>query len=160
VRPLRREELAFLARFALLFGAPYLALHLVDVTPLAANIAHAQVAALSLAGVPAFADGPLLYVAGSPAVYQIVADCTGLVMVILLFALLWATPIDPRARLPALLAFAPFLLAFNLVRLAATLLVGAWHGPAALEAAHVALWFVDSGVVLALWARVAGVRLI
>jgi len=96
---------------------------------------------------------------GGKSGFEIIADCTGLVMVVLLFALLYST--ESKADKPRELAFyAPFLLAFNLVRLFATLLAHYHLGEAGFEAVHAALWFVDSGVVLWCWSRATGVRLL
>lgn len=155
---LKKSELEFLGRFFLLFFIPYILLHVADVSPLSSAIAGVESSALSAAGFPASSSGSLLFVGES--VYEIVPDCTGLVMVILLFALLYSTPLDSNRRLRGLLVFTPLLLAFNLARLAVTLLTGAWFGPTALEGAHVLLWFVDSAVVLLAWGRAAGVKLI
>ncbi|MEW5955285.1 MAG: archaeosortase/exosortase family protein [Candidatus Micrarchaeota archaeon] len=150
-------ERAFLAKFLVLFFVPFTALHFVDASLLNAAVASSEHAALSFLGYDAAASGSDLFVDGTH--FRIVVDCTGLVLVLLLFALLFATPLKNAVRLRALAVFAPFLLFFNLLRLLLTLSVGAVLGQAALEAVHVLLWFVDSAVVFFIWMQVVGVRL-
>ncbi|MBU1198047.1 archaeosortase/exosortase family protein [Candidatus Micrarchaeota archaeon] len=83
-------------------------------------------------------------------VVHIVAECSGFVMVILLAALLWSTPIPERKRWKALVLLTPFLLLFNLARLWLTILVFFYVFPY-FEIVHVSLWFIDSALVLGLW---------
>jgi len=101
-------------------------------------------------------NASLLFVEGVP--FEIVADCTGLMMVFLLLALLWATPVDENRRLRAFLVWTPFLLGLNLLRMFITLFVGV-SAPQLMDAAHVALWFVDSGAVVLIWMHEAEVIL-
>jgi exosortase/archaeosortase family protein len=53
--------------------------------------------------------------------------------------------------------YAPFLLAFNVLRVAFTIAVGISYGEAAMDAVHMALWVFDSLLVLCLWTRAAGI---
>lgn len=157
---LQRASLRFLAVFALTFGVPYIVMQRVDLSIMTGWIAAFESWVLRSFSIPAFSVDSLIFIANSSAVYQIVAECTGLVMVILLFALLYSTPLDSRRRLRSLALYIPLLLAFNLLRLAVTFLAGSLVGPSALEPTHVALWFVDSGVVLAVWSESAQIRLL
>ncbi|MCX6767450.1 MAG: exosortase/archaeosortase family protein [Candidatus Micrarchaeota archaeon] len=152
---LARHEWVFFLKFAALFAIPYFFIHFVDLGPLTASIAGAESVFLSAAGTPARAVGSTVLAAGRE--FEIVADCTGLVMIIMLAALLWSTPVRRERRWLFLAAGAPFLFVFNLLRLFFTLWVGAALGGLAGEAVHVALWFVDAAVVIALWAKAAEV---
>jgi len=151
------RERDFLAKFLVFFFLPFAALHFVDASVLTVAVAHAEKILLSLLGYSATAIGDDLFVDGAH--FKIVVDCTGLVLVLLLAALLFATPLKNEKRLQALALFTPFLLAFNLLRLLLTLTVGAVLGQPALEATHMLMWFVDSAVVFFIWMRVARVSL-
>ena len=154
---LARHEWVFLAKFAAFFSVPYALLHVLDLRLLTQPIASFESAFFNAAGVPSSAAASIIFAAGRE--FEIIPDCTGLVMVILLFALLWSTPIEEKRRRPFFAAGSIFLLAFNLARLFFTLWAGVAWGNAALEAVHVALWFVDSAVVLAVWAVAAEPRI-
>ncbi|MFH1199710.1 MAG: archaeosortase/exosortase family protein [Candidatus Micrarchaeota archaeon] len=145
---LSKKEKAFLAKFLALFALLFSMVWLFDLPPLNAALAFAEGELLSHAGVPAIVGGNIIAVGGLSA--RIVNECSGLVMVALLVALLYSHDIPRKSRLRALAVFVPFLLAFNALRLFATLYVffaaNAWF-----DAVHVALWLVDSAVVLACW---------
>jgi len=149
-------ERGFLARFLFFFFIPFAVIHLVDASFLNAAVASVEQVLLSFLGYDVVAAGPDLLVDGTP--FRIVVDCTGLVLVLLLFALLFSTPLKNSVRVRAIIVFTPFLLFFNALRLLLTLSVGAVLGQAVLEVVHVLLWFVDSAVVFFIWMQVAGVR--
>ena len=88
------------------------------------------------------------------AAFDIVVDCTGLTMVIMFLSLVYAT----KTKIPPekVLGYAAFFFVFNLFRLAFTLAIGANYGQGALDLVHPLLWFVDSGVVFACWAKEYG----
>lgn len=151
------RERDFLAKFLIIFFLPFAALHFIDASLLTTAVAYAEKILLSLLGYAAASIGDDLFVDGTH--FKIVVDCTGLVLVLLLAALLFATPLKNEKRLRVLLIFTPFLLTFNLLRLLLTLSVGAVLGQPALEATHVLMWFVDSAVVFFIWMRVARVSL-
>ncbi|HII39105.1 TPA: archaeosortase/exosortase family protein [Candidatus Micrarchaeota archaeon] len=145
------EGKAFLARFIPLFFLPFALIHLIDLTAVAQAVATAEQTLLNSLGYQTALQGTLLSVDGTA--FKIAADCTGLVSIIMLSALLWSTPLKEEKRLRTLAIFAPFLLAFNILRLLLTLTTGTVFGPIALEIIHALLWFVDAGVVLFIWAN-------
>lgn len=152
-------ERGFVLRLVYSFFAAYALLFLIDcLTPvflsLKVFVASAETLLLSSAGIAAQQYGAVV-VAGSWA-FKIVLECTGLVLVALLFSLLYASKLPARKIATRLLLCLPFLLAFNLARLFATLYVAILYGNAAFEAIHLLLWLADSFVVLALWALVVG----
>lgn len=136
----------FLLKFSLLFGLPYLALNIIPLKPLLETIAFLEALMLNQTGIAAQASGVI--VSTSTQVFQIVPSCSGFVMIILSFALLYSTPVNKPFRY--LIVFSPALFAFNLLRLYAVLAVGtSW--PQLMEPLHCYLWFVDAGLVLFLW---------
>ena len=145
-------EKRFLARFFVIFFSLFAAIHFVDLSFLSRAVAQVEFHLLSLAGVHAVLQGELLVAGSTP--FLFVVDCTGLVMVVLFAALLHSNELESRRRVRALLLYSPLLLAFNLVRLFATLIVGAF-APPLFWAVHALLWFVDSGVVLLAWHKAA-----
>jgi len=147
----------FLASFLVLFFVPFALIHVVPMGFANEAVAGSEEFLLSTLGYQVEQSGSLLRI-GAESYFDIIADCTGAVMVILFFALLYSTPCDCN-RLRALAIYSPLLLGFNLLRLLVTLLTHYHYGLAAFDLAHVALWFVDSGVVLACWSHATGVKL-
>ncbi|MBI4360544.1 exosortase/archaeosortase family protein [Candidatus Micrarchaeota archaeon] len=137
----------FFPRFAAFFGAPYLLLHVLPLSLLLEGIARVQSFALNAAGFSSLQNG--VFVSSNAAWFQIVPSCSGLVMVILLFALLYATPVKKPMRFFAV--FAPALFSFNFLRLFSVMAVGGTYGLEAMNAVHAGLWFVDAALVLWLW---------
>ncbi len=145
---LREHEKSFLAKFFILFSALYAILFFVDLPPLNSAVAGIETAILRASGVPVSLDGTTLQYGGYSA--RIVNECSGLVMVALLAALLFSSDIPEKRRWRAMAIFSPLLLLFNVARLYATLYVFFSIHPF-FEMTHVFLWFVDSAVVLACW---------
>ncbi|MBI2446041.1 archaeosortase/exosortase family protein [Candidatus Micrarchaeota archaeon] len=137
----------FALRFAFFFGVPYALLHVVPLSLLLDVIAAVESALLQAAGVTSVRIGSVL--SSNSAWFQIVPDCSGLVMVMLLGALLWSTPVKRPWR--HFCVFAPALFFWNLVRLFAVLYAGGTLGQAVQDAFHIGLWMLDAGIVLALW---------
>ena len=157
------SERSFLLRFFLCFFALYLALLAADaflpalLFPVKSFVAQSELVLLRSAGFPVSLDGLVIY---SPdAAYLIVVECTGLVLMILLFSLLYASRLHKKRLFSHFVPYSVFLLAFNLVRVLVTIAVGISFGNAALDAVHVSLWLFDSLLVLWLWMRAAGIRL-
>ncbi|MFH0834783.1 MAG: archaeosortase/exosortase family protein [Candidatus Micrarchaeota archaeon] len=150
------SPVGFVLKFALLFGIPYAAIHLIDIGVVTNAVASAEALLFRLGGFSVSQNASLLLVEGVP--FEIVADCTGLMMVFLLLALLWATPVDEERRVRAFLVWTPFLLGFNLLRMFITLSAG-FYAPQLMDVAHVVLWFVDSGAVVLIWMHEAEVIL-
>ncbi|MDP2717150.1 MAG: exosortase/archaeosortase family protein [Candidatus Micrarchaeota archaeon] len=145
--PKKTTLAGFLLRMAAFFGVPYLLLHIVPLDPLLDAIAAIESALLKAAGVASTQFGAVL--SSNAAWFQIVPDCSGLVMVFLLAGLLWSTPVKRPKRV--FIVFAPLLLAWNLVRLFLVLYAGGVLGQTVQDVLHVGLWFVDAGIVLGIW---------
>lgn len=126
-------------------------------------IAAFESAALAALGYANERAGALIFAkGGNTNAFEIIVDCSGLVMIIMFLALYYATPNFAKnknkpPRSPWI--YLPLLFAFNLARLLATLVVGVRLGGSAMEATHFALWVVDSLVVLACWAHAKNVKL-
>ena len=150
---LARREWLFLIKFFALFLIPYALIHIIDLGWLTSAIASTESWLFNAAGIPSSVVGSEIIAAGTS--YTIIADCTGLVMVAMLFALLWATPLKDKRRWLFLAIGVPFLLLFNLARLFVTLWAGVALGPVALEAVHLCFWFVDAAAAVAVWAKAA-----
>lgn len=157
---LSREQKFFLIRFPVYFLVPYSLLLYLKPAFLTNAIASLEALLLNAVGFNTIAGGSIIVVRN--AVFEIIPDCSGLVMVFLFLALFYATPkaIFVRKRgLSAVVAYATALLGFNLLRLFVTLAVGTSFGESTLNAVHAALWFVDAGVVLAAWASATRIKI-
>ncbi|MFH0973910.1 MAG: exosortase/archaeosortase family protein [Candidatus Micrarchaeota archaeon] len=149
------EQREFLKKFPPLFFVPYIAMRFIDWSVLNDAIAAFESSALASLGYANERAGSFIIANGSA--FEIIVDCSGIVMIIMFLALYYSTgnfakknkPQPPRSPW----IYLPLLFAFNLARLLATLIVGISFGGSAMEATHLALWFVDSGVVLACWAH-------
>ncbi len=156
------SERAFLLRFFLCFFALYLALLALDfyapalTLPAKSFVAQSELVMLRAAGFPVSLDGLVIHSQGSA--YLIVVECTGLVLVMLLFSLLFASRLHKKKLFSHFVPYSVFLFAFNIVRVLLTISVGLSFGDAALDAVHVSLWLFDSLLVLWLWMRTAGIR--
>ncbi len=150
---LARNEWRFLAKFAALFSVPYIMMRFIDLGWLTVLVAGVEGFLFNAAGIPSSVNASILVITGRE--YEIIPDCTGLVMIIMLSALLWSAPVTRKRRWLFMAAGIPFLFAFNLARLFFTLWTGTVVGGAALDAVHVFLWFVDAGVVVGVWAKAA-----
>ncbi|MFH1780247.1 MAG: archaeosortase/exosortase family protein [Candidatus Micrarchaeota archaeon] len=139
-------EKTFLVSFSLFFLIPFFLLYVFDFSFLTSFVAGIEAFFLGFF-VPVFLDGSTIF-AGSIS-FDIVIECTGAVMFVLLFALLYST--DAPKKIFFLLLFAPVLFVFNLLRLFLTLIMGVFYGVDVLNVVHFLLWFVDAGVVFLLW---------
>jgi len=149
---LSAKEKHFLFYFTLIFLSIFGLLKITEPQPVNLLVAQLQERLLSSAGYSIVRDGAILLLNGSA--FQIVIDCSGLVMMTLFFALLYST--KTKIPLPRLLAYFAFFFLFNLLRLAFTIGVAADYGEGALGIVHPVLWFVDAGVVFACWAKEYG----
>jgi exosortase/archaeosortase family protein len=154
---LEKKELTFLVKFLAIFFCLFYILKLLDLGILLKLIANVVFALIKLLGIGATLNNEFIAL-GPLASIQIVAECSGLVMVILLAALLWSTEMKNRKRIEALLIFSPFLFLFNIFRLLLTILALALL-PGLFELIHIVLWFVDSAVVMYIWMQVQGIKL-
>jgi exosortase/archaeosortase family protein len=154
---LREGEIKFLARFFLIFFSLFALLKIADLSAVLGIVAGIEYSLALLIGMPATLDAPVILLENSSV--EIVAECSGLVMIILLAALLWSTKIPNARRVRYLLVFSPFLFVFNILRLLATLITLNSY-PAIFEYVHIFLWFIDSAVVLLIWmkAQKMGIR--
>lgn len=154
---LEKKEIVFLSKFFLLFFIPFAAIHVLPLDFISSAIALIQSTMLRGAGISAYSFGPFILSQGQ--VFKIIIDCTGLVMLILFFALLYSTKERRPGRKVQLIASILFLFAFNLFRLFITILSGLFFGENAINLVHPLLWFVDSGVVMLCWIWTAGIRI-
>ena len=149
---LSKEEKHFLFYFVLTFAFLFALIKILPLDSLNFFVAEIQEKILSLAGYEVAREGTLLLV-GSAA-FEIVIDCSGLVMLIMFASLLYST--NTRLSWKKIVFYSAFLFVFNLARLAFTLAVGANLGNQTLDIVHPALWFVDSGLVFGVWAKEYG----
>lgn len=149
----------FIAIFLPVFFAGFWLLLQLNLTALTTPLAQTESTLLASAGIP---NTLTTNTAGTPstlstsfAEFEIVTECTGLVLVLMLAALLIATPAElcpPKRKLAYFAVFAPFLIAFNALRLFLTLYLGTlW--PAWFDGIHAFFWLVDSAVVFAVWVK-------
>lgn len=144
-----KKEYEFLVKFAVIFIPLYLLVQNAPLQPLTDTIASIETILLNSTGLPTIQTASFLAINSDT--YHIVNDCSGLVLISMLLALLYSTDLPEQTRRKTLLWGAPFLFLFNLVRLYGTLATGALYGHQTMETAHVALWFVDSAIVLGIW---------
>ncbi len=144
---LAEQEKTFILKFLISFAVLFAAVLALPLAPLLEWIAQTEAGWLSSAGIDAFAEGPVVHANGAE--FEIVNECSSLVMVALLAALLFAG--GKKSDWRALAIGAPLLFAFNLLRLFATMAVGAAWGAAATDSVHYLLWLVDSALVLGIW---------
>lgn len=142
----------FLVRFFPVMAVLYALILLIPLPWLYSGIASLEAGFLNGAGIYSVSDGALIHTGAAS--FEIVAECSGLVMVAMLIALFYASK---TRKWNWLIGGIVFLLLFNLLRLFATLYAGAAFGQGALDVVHPALWFVDAGLVLAVWAKAEGV---
>ncbi|NUN11663.1 exosortase/archaeosortase family protein [Candidatus Micrarchaeota archaeon] len=147
-----KKEKLFLAKFFTSFFIPFFLLELIDTSLLTNAIAGFENYFLSklvyteLNGSTIFANNIL---------FQIVTECSGLVMLLLFASLIYST--EAKNKLKNFLLLAPVVFVFNLLRLFVTLLFGVFYGQQAIEVVHVLFWFIDAGVVFLLWMHVVGI---
>lgn len=144
------EKTEFLAKFLPLYFIPFfLAARVIPLEWLTNIIAAIESSLLTILGTPNTLSASNIFT--SNVQFIIVPECTGLSMVILLFALLYATKINENKKLNALKVYTPILLLFNIFRLFLVLWLGSNYGNSTLNYAHPAFWFVDAGIVFAIW---------
>lgn len=153
---LRKGEIEFLVKFLCLFFGLFILMRALDLSALLEAIANLEYGMLKVLGINTALSGTLIYI-GRRTV-EIVPECSGLFMPILLAALLWSTKIDNSRRVKYLLIFTPLLFLFNLFRIYITILPLAYM-PALFSPIHIFMWFVDSAIVLAIWMRAQGIRI-
>jgi|GEM_PF-1749132 len=150
-----KNALYFFVKFTACFALLYAIMRVLPLAPWLEFIAQTQAFLLQLFGVGAQSSSSIVLCGAQQ--FEIIADCSGLVMVSLLAALLYAT--GARNLKKTLAWGVPVLLAFNIVRLLATLYLSCTAGPDLLEATHFAFWIVDALVVIAIWAYSQKIRL-
>ncbi len=181
---LTEQQTHFLTHFPLYFIPPYIAIHLLNLSWLTDAIAFIESSLLASAGVENSLYGSFIDVGNI--LFEIVVDCSGLVMITLFLALVYSAKpfgksskdgklgkdgkLDKGSKVSkqvqvkqktsyAFLAFVPAIFLFNLIRLFFTLWTGVAFGPQVLSIVHFALWFIDAGFVFLLWSINAGVDL-
>ena len=153
------DEKTFTLRFLAAFLLLYATIHAIDFLapaifyPLKRLVALSLLPLLSAIGIPATVEG--VAVTTVAASYVIVVECTGLAITALLAAALFASKLELKPLALALAFYAPFLFAFNVFRVLATIWAENAFGPGAFDWAHALSWLADSLVVVLVWARVA-----
>ncbi|HEV8289531.1 MAG TPA: archaeosortase/exosortase family protein [Candidatus Norongarragalinales archaeon] len=148
---MHEEQKQFLLRFFPAIAIAYAALYAIDVSTLQNILAAGEGQALTALGITNNVEASTIQLPNAS--FEIVKECTGLAMLGLFAALLYATPHVPRKkRAKSFLEFAPFILSFNFARLLLTISSGQVFGETGMQALHLALWIVDAFAVLSLWA--------
>ncbi|MCL5011559.1 MAG: hypothetical protein M1594_01540 [Candidatus Marsarchaeota archaeon] len=140
-----------LAKFLILFFTPFTLIHFMDFSLLTSFLSSLEGFLLSKLGFTVFVSKSFLTI--NSAQFLITVDCTGLVLIILLFALFLSTG---TGNFNQFILFSILLFLFNIIRLLLTLEVGGVYGLNAMESTHVSLWFVDSAVVFLIWLGAGG----
>jgi len=146
-----RAYLEDLAKFLLVFFILLALIHFIDFSTLASVVASVESELLSTLGFTVLKFKSTVIVNSTP--FLITVDCTGVVLIILLFSLFVSTQ---TGSLKQFILFSILLFFFNITRLLLTLEVGGVYGLNAMELTHVSLWLVDSAVVFIIWLGVAG----
>jgi|YelNatPaOPRAMG01_1025707.scaffolds.fasta_scaffold09734_6 hypothetical protein len=146
-----RAYLEDLAKFLLVFFILLALIHFIDFSTLASVVASVESELLSTLGFTVLKFKSTVIVNSTP--FLITVDCTGVVLIILLFSLFVSTQ---TGSLKQFILFSILLFFFNITRLLLTLEVGSVYGLNAMELTHVSLWLVDSAVVFIIWLGVAG----
>ena len=146
-----RAYLEDLAKFLLVFFILLALIHFIDFSTLASVVASVESELLSTLGFTVLKFKSTVIVNSTP--FLITVDCTGVVLIILLFSLFISTQ---TGSLKQFILFSILLFFFNITRLLLTLEVGSVYGLNAMELTHVSLWLVDSAVVFIIWLGVAG----
>ena len=147
---MRREQLGFVVRFALLLGAlsalvawePF-GTHVRDpyTVLLAASTGHV----LDLVGVAAYGGGNIVVPYAGGHQVAVTSECDGIVLICLILAATFASPVRWHLRsLVGVLGAVLVLVALNWVRVAVLTIVIAYY-PAAFEAMH---YYVMQGVLI------------
>ena len=146
--------LQFLSRFLIVFLPLYALIELTTIyfsnnffTQLIAAI---QSQILKVIGISTIHSGNILRAAG--ATFEIIPDCTGLMLIAMLVGLLYATrSVTNKHKLNILLLGGAVLLIFNLLRLTLTIYTFVNFGQNTFELTHFALWIIDSLLVITIW---------
>ncbi len=146
--------LQFLLRFLILFLPLYALIELTTIylsnNFLTQTITQIQNTILNLIQINSTYSNNTLHAAG--ATFEIIPDCTGLMLIAMLAALLYATrSVTNEHKIKTLLWATPLLLIFNLLRLTTTIYIFANFGQTTFETAHLLLWIIDSLLVIAIW---------
>ncbi len=138
-------------KFLVVFFALFAFIHLLDVSLLTSFLAGLEGFLLSSLGFATVVSNSLLTV--NSISFLVSVDCSGLVLIVLLFSLFVSTGVGSVRNF---VFFSALLFLFNIARLLLTIEVGGVFGFGVMEATHIFLWFVDSGVVFAIWLCVGG----
>lgn len=144
----------FLTRFLILFLPLYALIELTTIyfsnNFLTQLIATIQTTLLKTIGITVTQSNNLLRAAGTT--FEIIPDCTGLMLIAMLASLLYATrSVTNETKIKTLTLGAAALLVFNLLRLTLTIYIFVNFGQTAFELIHLALWIIDSLLVLTIW---------
>ena len=146
----------FLAKFFIIYAALQFLILAAPLQGLKEWIAGIEAGALGLES-----SGATVFLAGHA--FEIVANCTGLMGIAVLAAVVFSLRKPGIAKKLQLFALGAVLLfAVNLLRVYFVLLAASLWNPGAAESLHTATWFAMAGIILALWyaltKRIAGAK--
>lgn len=146
--------LQFLTRFLIVFLPLYAIIELTTIyfsnNILTQTIASIQSALLNSIGIFANNSGNIIRTVG--ATFEVIPDCSGLMLIAMLAGLLYATrSVTNKHKLNILLLGGAVLLIFNLLRLTLTIYTFVNFGQNTFELTHFALWIIDSLLVITIW---------
>ena len=146
--------LEFLLRFLILFTPLYALIELTTIyysnNTLTQLITQLQHFLLQYIGITTTTTNNLLFL--NQTTFEIIPDCTGLMLIAMLASLLYATrSVKIEHKIKTLLFGGAALLIFNQIRLLTTLILFFLHGQNTFELVHFALWIIDSLLVLGIW---------
>lgn len=143
------QGVGFLLRFTAVMAPLFVIVEIAPLESLLRLVAAIETQMLNAIGINSVLNGTAIAVGN--AAFEIAPECSGLLMASMLVALLYAAKTKDGFRWAVMGGIALF--TFNIMRLLATIAVGAWWGEAAMDNAHMLLWFVDAAAVVALWAK-------
>ena len=140
-----RKEIAFLAKFAVIFSSAEFLIFTLDFSALQVFIARTQA---GLFGLQASGSRIIL----EKGIFDITPSCTGLVSASILGAIIFSLSKPSLGQKAYIFASGVvLLLALNYIRVLAVVWAGAQFGMDAAQLLHIASWFATSLIVLGLW---------
>ena len=142
---MKKEELIFLAKFFVIYGALQTIIYYADLSALTNWIALIEASFFSLP----YNENKIF---AENVTFVINNSCSGLVSISILAAIVFGLK-NPeiRKKIPVFLISSIILFGVNIVRIAGIIYVGLTLGSHLVEPVHVASWFFMSGAIIALW---------
>jgi len=141
----RRKAIFFLAKFFLIYAGLQALVLLLPISALLLPIAAMEASWLGLQ-----AQGNIILFDSHN--FEIAENCSGLVSISVLAAIIFSLSRPELRKKIALLAFgAAILFPLNLLRVYLVLLAAISFNPEMAETLHIATWFITSAIIIALW---------